>query len=140
MSNNTQIYLTEHDHYRLTNLLDAATASTDPRLRTSLARLHTNLKSATIVPPEQIPADVVTLNSRIQLLDLDSYDDEVWLLCLPQDANISDERISVLSPVGTALLGSRIGQTVRWQSNACSGRLRVVDLLFQPEAAGVATL
>ena len=131
-----QIYLTEHDHKRLLTLLDVALNSPDTSLRPDLRRLVVELDRAEIVPSQSIPKDVVTLNSQVVVEDLEDHEESTWLLTFPHEANVNENRISVLSPVGTALLGARKGDVVEWKAESGGGRLSIKDILFQPEAAG----
>src|SRR5687768_15127032 len=103
------LYLTENDHRRISALLGQSVGSSDPRLRAYLGRLNSGLEMATVVEPQAIPGDVVTINSRILVEDLNDGDEEIWLLTFPNEASISNQRLSVLSPLGTALLGAREG-------------------------------
>ena len=136
MATTTAIYLTEHDFKRLRTLLDVALNSPDTSLRPDLRRLNLELERARIVKSEEIPSDVITLNSQVVVEDLEDGDVNTWLLTFPNEANISQNKLSILSPVGTALLGVRKGDVVEWRAENASGKLRVKDILFQPEAAG----
>lgn len=130
------IFLTEHDHSRLLTLLDVALNSAHADMRTDLRQLSDELAVAQIVPSEKVPADIVTLNSQVRVEHLDDKEETIWLLTFPQQANIQEHKLSVLSPVGTALLGARKGEVVEWHGHAGGGRLLVKEILFQPEAAG----
>lgn len=132
----TDICITEHDHKRLCTLLDVALNSPATLHRTDLRQLNDELQKARIVRSEEIPADVVTLNTQVVVLDLVHHEENTWLLTFPHNANLNENRLSVLSPVGTALLGAKKGETVEWQSDSGGGKIRVKDILFQPEAAG----
>jgi len=131
-----RLYFTENDYRRLSTLLDQAILAVDPRLRADLGRLHNELKTANVVEPQHVPPDVVTINSRIVIEDLDDGEEDTWLLSLPGEANISDQRLSVLSPLGAAVLGARVGEVIAWRSRDTKGRVKVKEILFQPEAAG----
>lgn len=101
-----------------------------------LADLEGELARAQSVAPEAVPGDVVTMNSRVRLVDLDSQKESVYTLVYPGDADPANGRVSVLAPVGTALLGNRAGCDIEWVVPAGVRRLRVQEILFQPEAAG----
>ena len=83
-----------------------------------------------------IPPDVVTMNSRLRLLDLDSGKEMLFTLVFPSDADSDQGRISILAPLGTAVLGFRRGDTFEWRMPGRVRRLRVEEVLYQPEAAG----
>ena len=128
------IYITEFDLARLLKLFDAEIGEKD---RDHLASLQNELDRAHVIDPAAIPDDVVTMNSRVRLKELAVGGDWKDLtLVFPPDANIDINRISILAPVGTAILGRRVGDTVEWKVPAGRRRLQIKELLFQPEAAG----
>lgn len=99
--------------------------------------LENELARAIVVPPEQIPKDVVTMNSRVVFEDETTGERREVTLVYPAHADIGAGKISILVPVGSALLGLRIGQSIDW--NLPSGqrrRYRVIAVPYQPEAAG----
>lgn len=130
-SNNRTIYITESDMKKLKPLLDNARNSRD-----DLRSLKAELDLARVVLPSEIPADVITMNSRARLYDPVTGEKMVYTLAFPADASIEEERISVLAPVGTAMLGRRAGDEFQWLVPAGPIRLRVEEVLYQPEAAG----
>ena len=79
-----------------------------------LADLEAELKRARIVPAEDVPRDVVTMNSKVLLYDLDTREREVFTLVYPWQADADNYRISVLAPVGTAMIGCRVGDVIKW--------------------------
>ncbi len=98
------------------------------------ARLGGELDRASIVPSARVPVDVVTMNSRIVFEDVTGARREV-LLVYPPAADGSRDRISVLSPVGTALLGLAVGESIDWPiAEGAMRRLRIVAVLYQPES------
>jgi regulator of nucleoside diphosphate kinase len=92
---------------------------------------------AWIVPRERMPADVVTLNSVVSFRDeLTGTDHRVTVVC-PGNTSIPDRRISILSPVGRALLGRRVGSRAIFNTPTGERReIRILELHYQPEAAG----
>jgi regulator of nucleoside diphosphate kinase len=117
------IHITEHD---LTGLR-ALRASTT---------LVTELERAQVVPWELLPHDVVTMNARVLFQDESTGGRREITIVYPQDADASEGRISVLAPVGTALLGLSAGQSIEWPfPDGRTRRLRVIEVLYQPEAA-----
>jgi regulator of nucleoside diphosphate kinase len=129
------IYLTEFDFKRLKNLLDAGSARF-PMDGRHLRGIKEELDKAVIVPPAEIPADVITMNSRIRLVNLNTGEETVFALVFPGDANIDAHKISVLAPIGTAVLGFRVGDIIQWEVPAGTARFKVAEVLYQPEAAG----
>jgi regulator of nucleoside diphosphate kinase len=101
-----------------------------------LRALEDGLEHARVVAPENVPPDVVTMRSRVQVQDVDSGRDAVLTVAFPFEADSAQGRVSVLAPIGAALLGSRAGETVRWKTGEGVQRLRIERVLYQPEAAG----
>jgi regulator of nucleoside diphosphate kinase len=108
----------------------------DDRDQKHLEELDRELARAKIVPQKHIPPDVATMNSKVHLRILDSGEDMTCTLVYPDEADITSSKMSILAPVGTALIGYRIGDTVEWEVPAGRIRLRIEEILYQPEAAG----
>jgi regulator of nucleoside diphosphate kinase len=125
------IYITEADMRRLKPLIESMKTSRD-----DLRGLQSELLQARVVAPREVPPDVVTMNSKARLRDLESGEDVTYTLVFPDQANIEQGRISVVAPVGTAMLGHRVGDEFEWEVPAGPVRLRVEEVLYQPEAAG----
>ena len=129
------LIISHADRERLEALIDSARM--DSRVREDyLAALEGELSRARVVPAGEVPADVVTMNSVVRLRDLDSGETEEYELVYPADADVARNRISVLAPVGTAILGYRLGDVIEWPVPAGLRRLRVEEVLYQPERAG----
>lgn len=126
--------LSTYDIQRLEPLLDS-TASADS-LPVHLSALVIKLYDCTEATPVAMPADVVTMNSRVRLRDPDADREAVYTLVFPHQANAAEGRISVLAPLGAALFGARVGDSVAVASPGGERRLLVQELLYQPEAAG----
>lgn len=105
------------------------------RTRAELKALESELDRAQVVAPEAVPADVITMNSRAELLDLDTGERMEFTLVSPSEANIDEGKISVLAPLGTAMLGYRVGDEFEWTVPYGLRRLKVTNVRFQPEAA-----
>jgi len=129
------IYITEFDMQRLRALIGDAKRLA-PRGNEYLESLEAELDRGILVAPTEVPSDVVTMNSRVSLVDLDTNEEMVYTLVFPNDADIAKSKISVLAPIGTAMLGYRVGDTFEWQVPDGTRRLRVKKVLYQPEAAG----
>lgn len=134
-TNTRQIFITEFDLHRLDVLIENA-GSTQSRDSRNLEELGEELLRADVVDPAGIPPDVITMNSRVCLQDMDTGEDLVYTLVFPKDANLESGRISVLAPVGTAMIGYREGDTITWPVPGGMKRLKVKKILYQPEAAG----
>jgi regulator of nucleoside diphosphate kinase len=126
--------MTEFDLRRLDALFERIRRQVKPP--SSLSELERELERAIVVKPEDVPANVVTMNSRVEVLDLDTDERRCLTLVFPAMAGIEAGRVSVLAPLGTALLGSREGSSVAWTTPRGVRRLRVEQVLYQPEAAG----
>lgn len=125
------IYITQADMKRLQSLIESMKSS-----REDLKALRSELEHAHVVPQSEIPQDVVTMNSKATILDLGSGETMTYTLVFPSQANVDDGKISVLAPIGTAMLGHRVGEEFEWDVPAGMVRLRVEEVLYQPEAAG----
>ncbi len=100
-------------------------------------QLELELDRAAVVPQDQIPPDVVTMRSRILFEDLETGRRREATLVYPDEANIDQSMISILAPVGQAVLGLKVGDVIEWPlPNARLARLRIMEVLYQPEAAG----
>lgn len=133
------IYITNQDQQRLTDMLEEALArnSRDSGFLKELAR---ELALAQAVDPKDVPADVVTMNSRVVLQDVESGERMEYTLVFPEKADIENGRLSVVSPIGTAILGYAKGDTLSWQTPGGPRKLKILDIPYQPEAAGDFTL
>jgi regulator of nucleoside diphosphate kinase len=121
--------LTELDHVRLSRLLQRAGADSHP-----LADL---LDIADILPSKAVPPNLVTMNSRVRLLDLTSQDTLEITVRYPADADPAAGALSVLSPLGTQLVGLRVGDVARWTTpDHAEHAARLEAVLFQPESEG----
>ena len=127
------IIMNAADHRELSRAIGALGTLTE-RGRTELAALRGELERAQIVAPEGVPSDVITMNSRAELVDLESKERMEFTLVFPRDADIEEGRISVLAPLGTAMLGHRVGDEFEWVVPYGRRRLRVAAVRFQPEA------
>ncbi|MCL7454329.1 MAG: nucleoside diphosphate kinase regulator [Anaerolineae bacterium] len=133
--NSKAIQITELDFDRLQRLVEEA-AYTDLRGRDYLARLQSELKRAQVVPPEAVSDVVITMNSTVVLLDMDTHQEETYTLVFPENADADRGYISVLAPVGMAMMGYQVGDTFEWPVPEGMRRLLVKEVLYQPEAAG----
>lgn len=102
----------------------------------NLDALELELERAHVVPPERLPANVVTMNSRVCLRDVDSGDQTMVSLVFPAARSLARDAVPVLSPLGLALLGCKEGDEMEWRTSDGLRRLRVERVLYQPEAAG----
>jgi regulator of nucleoside diphosphate kinase len=128
------IFITEQDRNRLQRLIESQVAdNADARYVDALAG---ELRRATFVPPNELPADVVSMDSTVRLCDLDTGECETYTVVYPPHADAENGRISVLAPIGTAIVGCQVGDVIKWPVPDGIRRLKVEDVLFQPERAG----
>lgn len=129
------INITRQDHQRLTEMLEEALARSS-RDTNFLKELAHELALAEAVEPQAVPPDVVTMNSRVILQDVDDGERTEYTLVFPDKANIEEGRLSVVSPIGTAILGYTKGSTVTWKTPGGPRQIKIADITYQPEAAG----
>ncbi|MGH7205682.1 MAG: nucleoside diphosphate kinase regulator [Nitrospiraceae bacterium] len=132
---NRDIYITEFDLKRLMELVRVG-ISFKAKDNGYLESLEYELNRAHVVEPHAIPRDVVTMNSRVRVKNVESVEERVYTLAFPSDADIGQNKISVLAPIGTAMLGYRVGDMIEWPVPAGIKKLRIEEILYQPEAAG----
>jgi regulator of nucleoside diphosphate kinase len=104
-------------------------------VKAQITELERELDRGKIVDSKNIPPDVITMNSAVQLRDLDSEEDLVFKLVFPSDANVKENKISILAPIGTALLGYRVGDIIEWEVPAGRRKLEIKKVIYQPEAS-----
>ena len=133
--NDRRIFITQHDRERLTFMLDEALAGKH-RDAAFLKELARELGSAEVVDPKSVPADVVTMNSRVVVKDVENGENSEYTLVFPEQADVAQGRLSVVSPIGTAILGYSKGDTITWQTPGGPRQIKITDIPYQPEAAG----
>jgi regulator of nucleoside diphosphate kinase len=127
-----KIYITSQDKSRLEKLIREAAGQGG----IDLEPLVNELERAEIVSPKEVPPGVVTMNSKVVLRDLKTSEIMTYVLVFPKEADIDLGAISVLAPVGTAILGYSKGDVVEWQVPSGMRHICIEDVLYQPEAAG----
>lgn len=128
---NKQIYITKNDNERLMELLKEKR----PHDTYDEALLH-ELKRGIIVDSKKIPADVITMNSQVKFTEIESNSSFTYWLVFPQDADISKNKISVLSPIGCGLLGCKVNDIIPVKTPAGEKMVKVEKIIHQPEAEG----
>jgi regulator of nucleoside diphosphate kinase len=116
------IFMTEYDKKRLQSLVNDD--------------LKKEIRKAKIMDPKEIPRDVITMNSRFKVKDLDSLEESVYTLVFPEDEDIYQNKISIYAPLGIALIGYRVGDVIEWPVPSGTLRIKILEILYQPEAAG----
>jgi len=129
------VVLSVYDFQRLSLLLQKYRNSPF-RERLALERLEEKLEMATLLPPEEITPDVVTMCSTVRVTDLDTRKSHQFTLVFPKETAQGNQRISVLAPIGVGLLGERVASRIECRAPEKTVRLRIEELIFQPEAVG----
>ncbi len=126
--------LTELDHVRLLNLMRREAQAEDIA---AADVMHDVLADCDVVPSRKVDPDVVTMGSKLLLQEPRTGQQHALTLCYPADAEPAVGRVSVLSPVGSALLGLRVGSTARWLTPDGEPKAAyLMAILFQPESNG----
>ena len=136
MEKEANIYITKVDRERLTKLIELTREREGDVNREYLDRLEEELERAKVVAPEDIPPDVITMRSTVRLKDMDTNGEMIYWLAFPTEANYDEGKISVLAPIGTAMLGYRHGDVIEWEVPSGVRRLKVEEVLYQPESKG----
>lgn len=129
------IYITEYDLIRLRDLLVVAREYLSEKGE-YLDELDNELEQASIVGPEEIPSDVVTMNSTVVLKALMGEQEFIYSLVFPAEAGVEQNKVSIISPMGTSMIGCRVGDIIEWQDVAGLRRLQIIKVIYQPEASG----
>lgn len=135
-SERREIHISRYDLERLKELIEVAKRFGNENQQAYLAELESELESAKVVSPREVPPDLITMNSVIRLRDLDTGQESVCALVFPRDAESKRENTSILSRLGTAIIGARVGDIITVHDRRVVKRHRVEALLYQPEAAG----
>lgn len=130
-----KVTLTKNDYTRIYKAItDAKNSKT---INSNEAeKLLSELSKAEIVPSEKIDKDVVTMNSEVKLFFKNTQKEQSFKIVYPQDANLKENKISIFSPIATALIGYKIGDEIEWIVPSGMTKIKIVDLIYQPEAAG----
>lgn len=120
--NHTPIYISRDDYSKLRLLITTALYSDSSA---ALGKLRAELDRAFVVDPAAFPADVVTMNSTVEFEDLRTNEVETYTITFPENADIEQHRISILAPIGTALIGCRVGDLVKWSTPGGIRQLKV---------------
>lgn len=135
MFRNKDIYITNFDHKRLLEMLNSYISGTRKEF-TAAINLSEEMKRAKKVDSKEISADYVTMNTVFEIEGIVKPDRKRFRLVFPNDADMENGKMSVLAPVGTAVLGYREGDVVKWKVPAGEKKFRINKVIYQPEAAG----
>ena len=131
-----KIYITEYDMRRLEEYFNITPYLTGKN-RQYYESLQEKLDCAEIVDPKDIPENIITMNSLIRLKDLDSGEEKTYWLVFPDKTEASQQALlSVLAPIGTALLGHKEGDIIEWNTTRGTRKYSVTEVVYQPERIG----
>lgn len=132
-----KIVITDADCGRLQRLIESLRGFRH-RDAEHLDDLERGLERATVVRSGEVPQNVVTMNSRVRIKDLSNGREATYQIVFPCDADVAKNRISVLAPIGMGLLGYSVGASVECPVPSGMRRFRILEIEYQPEAAGAA--
>lgn len=130
-----QIFVTDFDMKRFKWLLNNSSRF-DPLYKKHLKQLELELQNAVVVEPKDIPSDVITMHTKFQIKDLTTGAESVYTLVFPFDADIEQKKLSILAPIGVAVIGYRTGDEVEWEVPGGKRSFLIEKILYQPEAEG----
>lgn len=131
------IFITEQDRQRLNDCLAVLHEYADGKDLRHVQQLEEEISRASIiVDPTSTPGDVVTMRSRVRVRDIDTGKESVYTLVYPSESDPMALKVSVLAPIGAALLGCRVGDVVERDIPKGRCRFMIEELIYQPEAAG----
>lgn len=126
--NEDVILITEKDLLRIKHILSFQKSE-------HFENLELELDRAKIITDDEVPPDLVTMNSKVKFLNLNDDKEMIITIVYPSDANFAEGRISVLATLGSALIGLRVGQEINWMfPDGKTKTLRILDVIYQPEA------
>ncbi|MGD9558551.1 MAG: nucleoside diphosphate kinase regulator [Mangrovibacterium sp.] len=129
------IVITESDYTRLCNLVNNEKSARSTELK-HLEALGAEIKRAKRIDPHKIKPEFVTMNSRIEVADTDTNRVMTLQLVYPREADVKQGKISVLSPLGSALLGYKAGSIVSFDAPGGRKQVKILTVVYQPEANG----
>ena len=131
-----EVFITKYDYLRIKELIDVAQMFEPGALKESLQRLNTALDSSKIVNSEEVPSDVITMNSKIKYTDLETGESDIMQLVFPADISKSENAVSILTPFGIEVLGQWKGNSIEVKQEGKTKKYKLDDILYQPESAG----
>lgn len=134
MNTKNKICLTHFDYDRLKLLISNHTKRN--KVETNVKDLLGEIERAQKVDSRIIPPNYVTMNSVIEVKNLEELEFQEFRLVFPEDANTQENKISVLAPIGTAILGYKIGDIIQWKFPGGQNQFQITNIKYQPEANG----
>ncbi|WP_369426407.1 GreA/GreB family elongation factor [Pelagicoccus sp. SDUM812002] len=126
------IHVTSEDKIRLQKVIQSL--KSERMSCDDCSALELELKRAIVIESRHVPRNIVTMHSRVGLIDLDTSERMVFTLVYPEESNVEDGRISVVAPLGSAMLGCHTGDEFEWGAPTGSRRFIVEKVMYQPES------
>lgn len=124
------LLVTEKDYLRLKSLIEGKGPE-------EIENLEIELDRAQLLADNEVPSDLVTMNSIFRFENMSENKQMIMSIVYPQESNAQENKVSILAPLGSALLGLRVGQEINWQfPDGKTKKLKVLEILYQPEANG----
>ncbi|MGD9825548.1 GreA/GreB family elongation factor [Desulfobacter sp.] len=130
-----EILVTEFDLKRLESLLDMCWESTSFDEK-NLECLKKKIFNCIVVPPEFIPNNIITMNSTFTVENEITKEKKTYTLVFPEDADIRGNKISILAPIGIAILGHKVGESIEWLAPSGPKKMTFTEIHYQPETSG----
>lgn len=127
-----KIYINRYDLERLRALIETSAPSEAPYLE----KLENELKKATVVEPREVPGDIVTMNSIVRVKDVNTGEEHTLILVFPGKEGMNGKAVSILSPMGIALIGYREGDILTWDLPTGTVKIQIEEIIYQPERLG----
>ncbi len=128
-----KIFITEKDYMRLNNLINTDYSDEND----CLENLENEIERANIIRGNEVPPDLVTMNSKIEYLDFTTNRTSIITISYPDNSNYVEKNISIMAPLGCALIGLREGQEILWDfPSGATKKLKIIKVIYQPEASG----
>ncbi|TGL40362.1 nucleoside diphosphate kinase regulator [Leptospira perdikensis] len=134
MNTKNKICLTHYDYERLKSMIQEYTKRN--KMDANVKDLLGEMERAQKVDSQKIPSNFVTMNSVIEIKNLEELEFQEFRLVFPEDANTNENKISILAPMGTAILGYKIGDVIQWKVPGGENQFQITNIKYQPEANG----
>ena len=127
-----ELLITEFDLDRLESLLDMCwrRSGFDEK---NLELLQKKISNCIVVPPEFIPNNIITMNSTFTVENEVTNEKKTYTLVFPEDADIRGNKISILAPIGVAILGHKVGEFIEWVAPSGLKKMKFIQIHYQPE-------
>ncbi|NDY71852.1 nucleoside diphosphate kinase regulator [Desulfobacter hydrogenophilus] len=130
-----ELLITKFDLDRLESLLDLYWGHNGFDEK-NLESLEKKISNCIVVPPEFIPNNIITMNSTFTVENEVTNEKKTYTLVFPEDADIKGNKISILAPIGIAILGHKVGQSIEWVAPSGLKKLKFIKIHYQPETCG----